>query len=151
MRMTRRRIRGAFITAGILVVAMSADVQYAMGADKTRLTLRNSPYGRVLFANGYAQYVFTADSRATSHCYGRCARAWPPLAARGRILAGDGVDRGKLGVTTRAGGRRQLTYAGQPLYGYVHDPRGEVYCQDVEEFGGIWYAVLGSGAPATSS
>ena len=148
--MTRIRTRVQVVALGILAVTLSADVTPAMGAEKTRLTLRSSPYGKVLFANGYAQYVFTADSEAESHCYGRCAKAWPPLPARGRIVAGDGVRREEVGVTTRAGGRSQLTYAGQPLYGYVHDPRGEVYCQDVEEFGGIWYAVLGSGEPAAS-
>ena len=148
--MTRGRIRSAIVAAGILLAALSAGAEPAMGAEKTRLTLRSSPYGKVLFANGYAQYVFTADSGSASNCYGRWAKAWPPLPARGRIIAGDGVRRDLLGTTTRAGGRRQLTYAGQPLYGYVHDPRGEVYCQDVEEFGGVWYAVLASGEPASS-
>ena len=118
-----------------------------MGADRTRLTVRNSPYGKVLFANGYAMYVFTADAGSDSACYAACAKAWPPLRAKGRIVAGAGVDAGLVGTTTRRGGRRQITYDGRPLYGYVHDPRGEVYCQDVEEFGGVWYAIRGSGHP----
>ncbi len=146
--MALRRIRAA-IAAICVLAAVVAQADPAMGAKKTKLTLRASPYGKVLFADGYAMYVFTADSGPGSNCYGDCARAWPPLKAKGRIVAGDGVRESKLGTTARRGGRRQITYAGRPLYGYVHDPRGEVYCQDVEEFGGIWYAVQASGKPVT--
>jgi predicted lipoprotein with Yx(FWY)xxD motif len=141
-------VRYAVVAIFLLGIALAfGGTASAMAAEKTRLKVRSSPYGKVLFADGYAMYVFTADSGATSNCYGACAKAWPPLRAQGRIVAGAGVDRDRVGVTERRGARRQLTYAGQPLYGYVHDPRGEVYCQDVEEFGGIWYAVRGSGEP----
>lgn len=136
------------VAIALAAVALPAS---AMGAERTRLTLKSSPYGKVLFANGYAMYVFTADSGSTSNCYGDCAKAWPPLKARGRIVAGEGVDRDRIGFTERRGGRRQITYAGQPLYGYVDDPRGEVYCQDVDEFGGTWYAVLPSGSPVITT
>jgi hypothetical protein len=43
---------------------------------------------------------------------------------------------------------RRSPYDGRPLYGYVHDPRGEVYCHEVVEFGGTWYAVRKSGKRA---
>lgn len=132
------------------LVALAIGVAPAAGAEKTRLKLRSSPYGKVLFANGYAMYVFTADRRSTSRCYGDCARAWPPLLAEGEIVAGEGVKRGRLATTRRDDGSRQITYAGRPLYGYIDDPRGEVYCQDVEEYGGIWYAVKPSGEAVSS-
>jgi predicted lipoprotein with Yx(FWY)xxD motif len=114
----------------------------------TKLTLERSPYGRVLFAGGYAMYLFTRDDGQRSQCRGRCAKAWPPLAAHGRIEAGRGVKEHLIGTTARANGRAQVTYDGHPLYGYVHDPRGEVLCHDVVEFGGTWYAVRKSGKPA---
>lgn len=117
-------------------------------AKKTKLKLASSPYGDVLFANGYAMYVFTKDDGRKSKCYGPCAKAWPPLKARGEVVAGAGVDESLIGKTKRRDGSKQVTYAGKPLYGYVDDPRGEVLCHDIFEYGGDWLAVLGSGEPA---
>lgn len=144
LRKTGRRIVAAALIA---VAALAIGGLPAAGAEKTRLKLRGSPYGKVLFANGYAMYVFTADRGSTSNCYGACAEAWPPLIAKGKLVARKGVKRGRLGTAPRDGGAKQVTYAGRPLYGYVDDPRGEVFCHDVEEFGGIWYAVKPSGKP----
>ena len=41
-----------------------------------------------------------------------------------------------------------VTYAGQPLYFYEHDPKGEVLCNDIVEFGGTWFAVTAEGKAA---
>ena len=55
------------------------------------------------------------------------------------LRAGSGVQRSKLGTIRRPDGRRQVTYAGKPLYYYVGDRRpGQVLCQNVREFGGLW-------------
>jgi predicted lipoprotein with Yx(FWY)xxD motif len=116
----------------------------------TRITLRESDYGKVLFdGRGQALYLFTADADGQSNCSGECAEAWPPFYARGRLEAGPGVKQRLLGRRTRPGGSRQVTYAGHPLYFYVHDPRGEILCHDVTEFGGDWLVVTASGEPAT--
>jgi hypothetical protein len=40
-----------------------------------------------------------------------------------------------------------LTYAGHPLYYYVVDSPGHVLCQNVNEFGGRWLVVRGTGGP----
>lgn len=115
----------------------------------TRVALRESDYGKVLFASkGRALYLFTADSKGKSNCSGECASAWPPFLARGRLEAGPGVKRRLLGATTRPDGRRQVSYAGHPLYFYVHDPPNEILCHDVTEFGGDWLVVRASGKPA---
>jgi predicted lipoprotein with Yx(FWY)xxD motif len=119
-----------------------------VGDPETKLKLKRSPYGRVLFADGYAMYLFTRDEGSESKCRGRCAKAWPPLRPRGELTAGRGVKRQLLGTITRANGTEQVTYDGHPLYGYVDDPRGEVLCHEVEEFGGTWLAVRRSGRPA---
>jgi predicted lipoprotein with Yx(FWY)xxD motif len=117
----------------------------------TELRLRGSDYGRVLFDDkGGALYLFTKEETDASRCYGECAKAWPPFYARGKLQAGRGVDRDLLGKTERRDGRKQVTYAGHPLYFYVHDPRNEVLCHDVFEFGGDWLAVQASGEPAPS-
>jgi hypothetical protein len=42
-----------------------------------------------------------------------------------------------------------VTYAGHPLYYYVDDPRGEVLCNDVEEFVGLWLVIGPGGDPAS--
>jgi len=113
-----------------------------------RVTLRDSQFGPVLFdGHNRALYLFTRDPRRKTRCYGACAEAWPPFYAKGRPRAGRGVDRDLLGTIERRDGRRQVTYKGQALYFYVDDPRGQVLCNDVFEFGGTWYAVDAKGNP----
>jgi predicted lipoprotein with Yx(FWY)xxD motif len=111
------------------------------------LTVRTSNYGSILFdGRGRALYAFTRDQRGRSNCYGACASAWPVYFARGRLTAGPGVKRSLLGTTKRRDGRRQVTYAGRPLYYYVGDRKpGQILCQNVREFGGLWLVVRASG------
>jgi predicted lipoprotein with Yx(FWY)xxD motif len=114
------------------------------------LTLRDSQFGPVLFdGRNRALYLFTRDPKNKTRCYGACAAAWPPFYAKGRPRAGRGVKRSLIGTIERRDGRRQVTYKGQALYFYVSDPRGEVLCNDVFEFGGTWYAVDAKGNPPT--
>jgi predicted lipoprotein with Yx(FWY)xxD motif len=113
-----------------------------------RVSLRASQFGPVLFGGrARALYRFTRDNGRRSRCYGDCAVAWPPFIARGRPRAGEGVRQSLLGTVRRRNGARQVTYRGQPLYFYVDDPRGEVLCNDVTEFGGVWYALDAKGRP----
>ena len=88
----------------------------------------------------------TRDRRGKpSTCYGACDEAWPPYIVSGRLTAGAGTKRALFGTTRRRDGRRQLTYRGLPLYYYVHDPVGQVLCQNVFEFGGLWLVVRPNG------
>jgi predicted lipoprotein with Yx(FWY)xxD motif len=50
-----------------------------------------------------------------------------------------------LGTTERRDGSTQVTYDGRPLYYYVDDPRGQILCHGVVEFGGVWLAVQPDG------
>jgi predicted lipoprotein with Yx(FWY)xxD motif len=51
-----------------------------------------------------------------------------------------------LGTTRRRDGRLQVTYAGRPLYYYVRDIRpGQVTCQNVFGFGGLWLVMRPNG------
>jgi predicted lipoprotein with Yx(FWY)xxD motif len=110
------------------------------------VTVRASNFGRILFdGSNRALYAFTRDPRGKTTCYGACAAAWPPYLVRGTLRAGTGTTRSLLGTTRRRDGRRQLTYAGKPLYYYVHDGIGQVLCQNVREFGGLWLVVRPSG------
>jgi predicted lipoprotein with Yx(FWY)xxD motif len=108
--------------------------------------LRDSQFGRVLFSGSdRALYLFTRDARRRSRCYGDCAAAWPPFYARGKPRAARGVDASLLGTVKRRDGRRQVTYKGRPLYFYVHDPKRQVLCNDIVEFGGTWFALDAAG------
>ena len=74
-------------------------------------------------------------------------RSLAPFYARGKPRAADGVDASLLGTVERRDGRRQVTYRDQPLYFYVHDPKRQVLCNDVAEFGGTWFALDATGEP----
>jgi len=111
------------------------------------LTVRPSAFGPILFdGRGHALYTFTRDARGEpSTCYGACAKAWPPYVVRGSLSSGSGARRSLLGTVRRPNGARQVTYAGRPLYYYVGDGRLQVKCQNVDEFGGLWLVLRGSG------
>jgi predicted lipoprotein with Yx(FWY)xxD motif len=119
------------------------------GGDRAkRLELRSSDYGRVLFdGRNRALYLFTRD-RPKSECYGRCAEVWPPFKAKHGVVAGAGLKQRWVDTVRRRGGARQVTFRGQPLYFYVHDTRGEIFCNNVFEFGGKWHAVKRDGGRA---
>lgn len=108
---------------------------------------KSSRFGSILFdGRGYVLYAFTRDRQRQSSCRGACAAAWPPYLARGILNVGRGLDRSLLGTTRRADGKRQVTYAGRPLYYYVGDQKpGQILCQNVDEFGGLWLVVRPSG------
>jgi predicted lipoprotein with Yx(FWY)xxD motif len=113
---------------------------------------RESQYGKVLFSKGNrAIYYFEKESTRKPKCYGSCAQAWPPVVTKGRPQASGSVRSGLLGTTDRNGGKKQATYKGHPLYFYVNDPRGEVGCHNVEEFGGLWLAVKPNGNAVSES
>ena len=112
----------------------------------TVITVRNSSYGQIL-ADGADRtiYLFTRDGSTTSTCYGACASAWPPVLSNGTPRPAPGLTR-HLGTTRRRDGHLQVTYNGHPLYYYVGDvQRGEILCQNVEEYGGTWLVVSRGG------
>jgi predicted lipoprotein with Yx(FWY)xxD motif len=112
----------------------------------TEIIVGESQYGGVLFDSGQrAIYLFDKETTESSECYGACAEAWPPVLTDGDPVAGKGIDQRLLGTTERDDGSTQVTYDGQPLYYYIDDPRGQVLCHNVSEFGGLWLALQPSG------
>ena len=112
--------------------------------------------GRILVnARGMTLYLYTPDKPNKSVCTGACAKAWPPLlVSKGmKVPATMAGISGKFGVAMRAGGARQLTYDGAPLYTWIKDKKpGDMTGQGV---GGVWWTVVvgaaGSGmAPASA-
>ena len=112
----------------------------------TEIAAADSQFGQIIFdSEQQAIYLFDKETSSTSECYGACAEAWPPVLTDGEPQAGTGADAKLLGTTERDDGSTQVTYAGHPLYYYVDDPPGQVLCQNVEEFGGLWLVVEPSG------
>jgi predicted lipoprotein with Yx(FWY)xxD motif len=116
-------------------------------AGAAKVGAANSPLGRILVdGKGRTLYLFEKDKNRRSACYGQCATYWPPLLTRGKPAAGRGVKGSLLGVTRRAKGTMQVTYAGHPLYRYLPDTRpGQTYGQGSRDFGGRWYVVSPAG------
>lgn len=131
----------------LLILAAAVLVPAASSGSAPVLTARPSSYGKALFdGRGFVLYAFGRDHRRSA-CYGECAKRWPPyLAPKGSLKAGAGVKGSLLGTVTRKNGKRQVTYAGRPLYYYVRDVRpAQILCQNVVEFGGRWLIVRPSG------
>ena len=144
--MRRRLVFCAVAMFGLLALAPPAAM--AAAGDRTQISTGNSDFGRMMWAPGdQAVYMFEPDARNRSRCYGRCAKAWPPVLTQGRPKAGRGVKSDLLGTTRRRNGDRQVTYGGRPLYTYAHEGPGEVLCHDVRLNGGLWWVLSPAGAP----
>ncbi len=106
--------------------------------------------GKVLVdSKGFTLYLFKKDKGSTSSCYGPCAEFWPPVMTEGKPQSGEGAMAAKLGTTQRKDGTTQVTYAGHPLYTYEEDKKpGDTKGNDLNIFGGQWYAVFPSGEEA---
>ena len=132
----------------LAVFGVTAGSVTAIGErSRSSVVVRSSSFGRILFdGRGFVLYGFTRDPRGKSVCSGACAKAWPPYIVKAQPRAGTGVDAGRLGTVKRADGSLQATYAGRPLYYYVGDTKpGQILCQNVTEFGGVWRVVRPSG------
>jgi predicted lipoprotein with Yx(FWY)xxD motif len=142
--MTMRTIALLAALASVLVLTGKAGA-----ADRSTLTVHGSNYGQVLVdGRGFALYVFTRDRHGKSACSGACAAAWPPYLVKQAAKAGAGTRSTLLGTTKRSDGTLQVTYAGRPLYYYVGDRSpGQILCQNVSEYGGLWLVVRASGIP----
>jgi len=142
-----RGMRLRLVAASFACAALSAGSAAAVPAPPLTVTAKTSSFGRILFdGRGFVLYGFTPDPRARSACSGACARAWPPYIVKSRPRAGTGVTSRRLGTMRRADGSLQATYAGRPLYYYVGDRKpGQILCQNVTEFGGVWRVVRPSG------
>jgi predicted lipoprotein with Yx(FWY)xxD motif len=156
-RSTKTQVVGlaALLAALVAVGAAAASTSQAAGprsvsAIRTAtLTARASRYGKILFdGRGRALYLFARDRGGRSSCSGACAQAWPPLRTKGAPKGLPGVNAKLLGTTRRSDGTRQVTYAKHPLYYFKGDTKpGQIKCQNVSNFGGLWLVVAPNGDP----
>jgi predicted lipoprotein with Yx(FWY)xxD motif len=141
----------AFAVAGAgAAAATQAAIAHSAGATRAAtLTAHSSRYGRILFdGRGRVLYLFARDRGGRSGCSGACAKAWPPFLTKGAPRGLSGVNAKLLGTTRRSNGTLQVTYAKHPLYYFKEDTKpGQIKCQNVSNFGGLWLVVAPSGKP----
>ena len=102
----------------------------------------------IVDAQGRTVYDFAADKTSASTCTGACAANWPPVPAPATLPASLPGVPGTLGSTSGAGGTRQLTIAGHPVYTFAGDSApGQTNGQGKVAFGGLWTVVSPAGAP----
>jgi predicted lipoprotein with Yx(FWY)xxD motif len=132
--------------AAILAAGLLAGPALAKAG--TKLQLRHTAVGTILVdGHGFTLYAFTRDSRNRDKCVSisGCPSIWLLLTTNGKVSPGGGVKRGLLG-TIKVGNRRQVTYAGHPLYTYIGDAApGSTGYIGVHQFGGAWDALNARG------
>lgn len=138
----------ALVALAAAIFLLNAPRLHAAGTSGTVVSTANTSLGRVLVnSQGRTLYLFGRDSRGKSACSGKCAGFWPPLISAGKPRAGAGARASLLGTTKRADGRLQVTYNHHPLYRFVKDTKkGQTQGEQVNAFGGVWYAVSATGA-----
>jgi predicted lipoprotein with Yx(FWY)xxD motif len=156
----RHAILGALALVTILVISCAGTARAdSSGSTTVKVKRVTVPaIGKVLVdSHGMTLYVFQGDNPLlyqlhqdpAPSCYGFCAEFWPPLLATRAPEGRGGVDGRMLGTVSRAGGTRQVTYDGHPLYRCSEDLRpGEANGDDVEMFDDGWYAVGPDGKDA---
>jgi predicted lipoprotein with Yx(FWY)xxD motif len=137
---------GAIAGAALLVVTAHGGTS-TTSRGGALVGLRKTSLGSVLVdARGRTLYVFEKDRSGKSECNTACASYWPPLISGGKPRAGTGVHKSMLGVTRRQDGRRQVTYAGHPLYTFVGDKTaGQTRGEGLTNFGAGWYVLAATG------
>ncbi len=123
--------------------ASSGDVQVA----------NNPKLGQILVtSSGFTLYTFALDKPGVSNCTdSSCVTYWPPLTASAQPTAASQLP-GKLGLITRPDGKMQVTYNDLPLYTFLGDKKsGDATGDGLNENGGIWHAVVISGASGAGS
>jgi len=144
-------VLAAVVVVGAAVASPTqATTAHSRGATRAAtVTAHPSRYGKVVFdGRGRVLYSFARDRGGSSSCYGACATAWPPFLSKSAPRGLAGVKARLLGTTKRSDGTLQVTYAGRPLYYFEGDTKpGEITCQNVSSFGGLWLVVAPSGKP----
>ncbi len=105
--------------------------------------------GKILVnGRGFTLYVFARDTKKHDMCVAirECTGIWPVFTTSAKPRAGAGLKRFLLGTIKVAGGERQVTYAGHPLYMYSGDSGpGQTDYVGTVEFGGAWDAINAQG------
>lgn len=138
--LSRRLVLGAISVLAAIGAALPAAAATQESSQHTLGVTYTSELGEFLTdSRGMSLYLYTKDQPGVSNCYGSCANIWPPLlVVRGEPSAPPALP-GKLGLTTRTDGAKQVTYNGIPLYYWVGDKKaGDTNGQGVDD---EWFVV----------
>jgi predicted lipoprotein with Yx(FWY)xxD motif len=119
-----RRTILVLVALGALALATSAFAQSARSSKATVVMTRKTSLGTILVTSaGRSLYLDTADKSGHPACTGSCLSIWPPLKASGPVKASGGAKAADLGTIKIAGGIKQVTYKGHPLYTFASDSK----------------------------
>lgn len=149
-------MRIALLLAAVLAVAggtyavasrSGGPASAAAASKRAVVKTRHGALGTFLVdGQGRTLYRFLKDTGRRSQCTGVCAQTWPAQTTHGRPRAAGRAKAFLLSTSRRAGGAKQVDYAGHPLYRYAFDSRpGETSGEGIDAFGGHWYVVKTSG------
>lgn len=124
--------------------APAPGVSTTAAADAELKTATSAAGPIVVDKDGKSVYFFAEDVKdsPTSACKDECAAAWPPVTTSSDAPAVEGVT-GTIGTISAAGGAKQITINGMPVYYYAKDTKaGDILGQGVNN---DWYLVSPSG------
>jgi predicted lipoprotein with Yx(FWY)xxD motif len=130
------------IGSALAGTAIAPAVAGASPSSTVIVVAHNKTWGSILaMSNGDTIYRLTTDTANKSVCSEACAKAWPPvvLAPGQKSPMGQGVS--GLGTITRAGGQKQVTYKGIPLYLYIGDHAAGQVNGNIKDTWGQWWVV----------
>jgi predicted lipoprotein with Yx(FWY)xxD motif len=137
------------VVTPLAATAAQGGTPTAQVAKATKVQVRKTSLGKLLVnGSGFTVYEFTRDGHNKDTCVKikGCSGTWPALTTTGKPTAGPGVTASKLSTITLAGGKKQVTYAGHPLYMYKFalGPADTSYTGALQ-FGGSWHAINAAG------
>jgi predicted lipoprotein with Yx(FWY)xxD motif len=136
--MSMRILPYLLAAAAALVVASSP--MAAAGATAQVIRYKDDQFGAILATpKKQALYYWRVEKRAGGKlkCFGACARAWPPLYAKGAVPRKIAGIKGTFGTIRRPNGKRQITFNGLAVYTYAHEGPTQVLCDNVDG----WFVV----------
>jgi len=135
------------VALGALALAGSAFGQSAHSSAATVVTTEKTSLGTILVtSSGRSLYLDVADKPGHPACTGGCLSIWPPLKASGTLKAAGGAKAADLATIKIAGGIKQVTYKGHPLYTFASDTKSG---QTSGEGQNGFYVVSPSGSKVT--
>jgi predicted lipoprotein with Yx(FWY)xxD motif len=125
----------------------------ASSGSAPKVSATNTSLGSIVVdGSGRTLYLFAKDTKGTSTCSGACAHFWPPFTATHKPALGSGVPASAISLAKRADGKKQVIFAGHPLYYFSGDhSAGQMNGQGIDEFGAKWFAVTPKGNKASGS
>lgn len=113
------------VALGALALAGSAFGRSSShSSGSTVVTTKKVSLGTILVtSSGRALYLDVSDKPGHPACTGQCLAFWPPLKAVGTPEAAGAAKAADLGTIKIAGGIKQVTYKGHPLYTFASDKK----------------------------